>query len=422
MLQNRIRESLTARIFLITVLILLGAGAITFGFIAWATPSTYTAVVNDELTQQVDALVEQLSSTDVDGAGSLLDAFIQSTGTAAMLVGPDGKVTDTGSRLAVQAVYEDDSTVVTVSESDFSNSAAAGTGQTGDAVSVTMSEQATITAEVEFSGQTGTYTLYVTPRMQAENLAVQALIQMAPWLLLVLAAFSLLCALAYSRYITRPIVRISGIAEKMAELDFHWECGEQRRDEIGKLGRSLDRLSQRLSAALHELETANCALRGEVERERELDRQRMAFFSAASHELKTPVTILKGQLSGMLEGVGVYRDRDKYLLRSLQVTGRMEGLVREMLEITRMEAGTASIRQEPVDLSGLVRRQLALDGALPEQRGQKVTAALAPGITVCGDAPLLSKAVETCSPMPPCMLRRARRSAYGAACWTDARR
>ena len=104
MLQNRIRESLTARIFLITVLILLGAGAITFGFIAWATPSTYTAVVNDELTQQVDALVEQLSSTDVDGAGSLLDAFIQSTGTAAMLVGPDGKVADTGSRLAVQAV------------------------------------------------------------------------------------------------------------------------------------------------------------------------------------------------------------------------------------------------------------------------------------------------------------------------------
>ena len=393
MLQNRIRESLTARIFLITVLILLGAGAITFGFIAWATPSTYTAVVNDELTQQVDALVEQLSSTDVDGAGSLLDAFIQSTGTAAMLVGPDGKVADTGSRLAVQAVYEDDSTVVTVSESDFSNSAAAGTGQTGDAVSVTMSEQATITAEVEFSGQNGTYTLYVTPRMQAENLAVQALIQMAPWLLLVLAAFSLLCALAYSRYITRPIVRISGIAEKMAELDFHWECGEQRRDEIGKLGRSLDRLSQRLSAALHELETANCALRGEVERERELDRQRMAFFSAASHELKTPVTILKGQLSGMLEGVGVYRDRDKYLLRSLQVTGRMENLVQEMLAISRMESGSAAAKREAVDLAALLGRRLALDAPLWEQRRQRLSADLTPGVVVMGDASLLGKAV-----------------------------
>ena len=77
----------------------------------------------------------------------------------------------------------------------------------------------------------------------------------------------------------------------------------------------------------------------------------MAFFNAASHELKTPVTILKGQLSGMLEGVGVYQDRDKYLLRSLQTTGRMENLIGEMLAISRMESGAAALRQETVDLS-----------------------------------------------------------------------
>ena len=41
-----------------------------------------------------------------------------------------------------------------------------------------------------------------------------------------------LCAVVYSRYITRPIVRLSGIAGKMAELDFGWICGETRRDEI----------------------------------------------------------------------------------------------------------------------------------------------------------------------------------------------
>ena len=140
----------------------------------------------------------------------------------------------------------------------------------------------------------------------------------------------------YSRYITRPIVRLNGIAGRMAELDFHWSCGEARRDEIGQLGRSLDAMARRLDTALRELEAANQSLRGEVERERELDRQRTAFFSAASHELKTPVTILKGQLAGMLEGVGVYRDRDKYLLRSLQVTGRMEALGQEMLAISRM--------------------------------------------------------------------------------------
>ena len=237
--------------------------------------------------------------------GDLLDEFVLSSGANAMLVGPDGGLVDTGAELTVQAVYEDDAMIVTASEQESAVSYHSRDTLEGDTVAVTMSEQATITAEVAFAGQSESYTLYVTPRIKAENLAVRALVQMAPWLLLVLLAFSLLGAFFYSRYITRPIVRMSGIAGKMAELDFHWTYGEKRRDEIGKLGRSLDQLARRLDTALTDLEIANQALRGEVERERELDRQRMAFFNAASHELKTPVTILKGQLSGMLEGVGV---------------------------------------------------------------------------------------------------------------------
>ena len=393
MLRRKLAESLTARIFLITALILLGAGAITFGLIAWATPSTYIAVVNDDLTQQVNALVDQLSKTDFADCGPLLDEFILSSGADALLVGPDGQIADVGSQLAVQSVYEDDALIITSSQGDSAVTYEADAFASKDTVAVTMSEQATITAEIRFVGQEDVYTLYVTPRVEAENLAVRALVQMAPWLLLALLVFSLLCALLYSRYITRPIVRISGIAGKMAELDFHWECGEQRRDEIGVLGRSLDQMARRLDTALRELEAANLALQGEVERERALDRARMDFFHAASHELKTPVTILKGQLSGMLEGVDVYRDRDKYLLRSLQVTGRMENLVGEMLEISRMETGSAAVKRERIELSALIDQQLALDAELLEQRGQKLVASLTPGVAVTGDASLLGKAV-----------------------------
>ena len=117
----------------------------------------------------------------------------------------------------------------------------------------------------------------------------------------------------------------------------------------------------------------------------------MAFFNAASHELKTPVTILKGQLTGMLEGIGVYQNRDKYLLRSLQVTGRMENLVREMLTISRMEAGAATMKQESVELSALIEEQLKLDAGLLEQRGQHLVQELTQEITVIGDATLLGK-------------------------------
>lgn len=393
MLPRKLSESLTARVFLITLLILLSAGAVTFGLIAWATPSTYTAVVTDDLTAQVDQLVDQLDGTEEQSCGPLLDQFIRISGAEAMLVGPDGRIADTGSQLAVQPVYEDSSLVITSVQGDSTVTYDAGTSHTDDTVAVTMSEQATITAEVRFAGQEDSYTLYVTPRMEAENLAVRALAQMAPWILLVLLIFSLLCALVYSRYITRPIVRLSGIAGKMARLDFQWESGEKRRDEIGRLGRSLDQMARKLSAALTDLEGANRALRGEVERERELDRQRMAFFNAASHELKTPVTILKGQLSGMLEGVGVYQDRDKYLLRSLQTTGRMENLIGEMLAISRMESGAAALRQETVDLSALTAERLQQDGELFRQREQELVSALTPGVLVTGDPSLLGRAV-----------------------------
>ena len=127
-----------------------------------------------------------------------------------------------------------------------------------------MSEQSTLATEVRFAGSDTAYTLYVSPRLEAENVAVRALGQMAPWLLLALLIFSLLCALVYSRYITRPIVRLSGIAGRMSELDFNWECPEQRRDEIGALGRSLNCMSRRLShrpCQIWRRQTMPCAAR-----------------------------------------------------------------------------------------------------------------------------------------------------------------
>ena len=397
MLRKRIRESLTARIFFITALILLGAGAVTFGLIAWAAPSTYTAVINEDLTVRAEALVEKLERTPLEDCGPVLDAFLRDSGADAMLLGPDGRIVKTGSQFEIQetdGVSENTASGNDASERYAHSSITYTTGgpEEETAVTVTMSERAAVTAEVFFTDQTEPCTLYVTPRLEAENVAVRAMVQMAPWLLLTLLVFSLLCALVYSRYITRPIVRLSQTAGRMAELDFGWTCEEDRQDEIGRLGQSLNRMAGKLSGALRDLKASNEALRGEMEQERELERQRTAFFSAASHELKTPVTILKGQLSGMLDGVDVYQDRETYLARSLQVTARMEALIGEMLAISRMEAGSVQIRREPVELSALLEAQLALDRELLQQRGQRLAARLTPGLTVTGDPSLLGKA------------------------------
>ena len=150
MLRKKIHESLTTHIFLITALVLLGAGTITFGLIAWATPSTYTAVLNDDLTGQVNTLVEKLEDTTLEDCGPILDAFLRDSGADAMLVGPDEQIINTGSQFAIQSVYEDTGTV-SAAEDSSAVTYATDVLDTDESVSVTMSDQATIVADVHFS-------------------------------------------------------------------------------------------------------------------------------------------------------------------------------------------------------------------------------------------------------------------------------
>ena len=72
------------------------------------------------------------------------------------------------------------------------------------------------------------------------------------------------------------------------------------------LAARLNEMSQRLSDTMDSLKAANWQLKKDIEREREQEKQRVEFFTAVSHELKTPIAIIKGQLEGMIYQVGEY--------------------------------------------------------------------------------------------------------------------
>ena len=180
---------------------------------------------------------------------------------------------------------------------------------------------------------------------------------------------SLLCAWLYARYITRPIVRLSKISKQMAELDFSGQCSTGREDELGCLAQNLNSLSASLSTALNDLQTANQQLKTDIEKEQELERQRVDFFSAASHELKTPLTILKGHLAGMLNGVCGYENHIEYMERSLAVVDRMEKLVKELLYVSKAE-GTQKTEYKTVDFAEIFRVQIATVTDLLEEKEQ----------------------------------------------------
>ena len=117
-----------------------------------------------------------------------------------------------------------------------------------------------------------------------------------------LGAITFLAALAiaalYTKYITRSILKVSEVSKKMANLDFRVRYTEDRRDEIEILGENLNELSEKLESALDELKEKNTDLEKSIKLEQQLEQQQMAFFSAVSHELKTPITIIKGQIQG----------------------------------------------------------------------------------------------------------------------------
>ena len=178
-----------------------------------------------------------------------------------------------------------------------------------------------------FSDRSDRYTLVVYGEAEHILELQQSFIRIFPLILLTVLMVAFVVSWLYSRMITKPVLEISRISEKMSDLQLDWTVDEQRTDELGTLGKSLNRLSRNLSTALSDLQNANRKLEADIEHEKELEQARTNFFSAVSHELKTPVTIIKGQLEGMLLGIGAYKDHEKYLTRSLEIANTLETMV-----------------------------------------------------------------------------------------------
>lgn len=179
-----------------------------------------------------------------------------------------------------------------------------------------------------------------------------------PIIFIIILLLSFVISFFYSRKISNPIVKISNTAKVMADYNLNKKCTIESNDELGILSKSLNELSSNLSNTIKELQIANNKLTTDVNNEKQMNKMKSNFFNAVSHEMKTPITILKGQLEGMLLNIGVYKNRDKYLKRSLEVTDSMENLLKELLTISRIESSTFKLNLEKCNLSNVINKAL----------------------------------------------------------------
>ena len=109
-----------------------------------------------------------------------------------------------------------------------------------------------------------------------------------------------------------------------------------------------------------------------INKEREEERTRKEFVATISHELKTPITVISGQLEGMIYNVGKYKDRDTYLRKSYESTQELKLLVNEMMEISKMEILEKDLQFEDINLSELINNLVQKQIYLIENKNLKL--------------------------------------------------
>lgn len=150
----------------------------------------------------------------------------------------------------------------------------------------------------------------------------------------------------------------------------------KRGDEIGELNRALSEMASTLHARW--------------DSERDLEDKRQQFVSAASHDLKTPLALIGGYAEAIAQDISP-EENARYLAAIEQETDRMNGLVREMLDYTRLDRTDELKNRKTLNLTALVRDVLTEYAPLFEKR--RLTADIADGVRIRGDETLLRRAV-----------------------------
>ena len=187
---------------------------------------------------------------------------------------------------------------------------------------------------------------------------------------IVIAPFLIALSVVFAYFIGgrafRPIDRIIDQVEAISDgRSLH------RRLAIGAAGAELARLSATLNAMIGRLETSFGALR--------------RFTADASHELKTPLTVIRADVERAMSPNASSNDKAVALEEALQQVTRMADLVDSLLTLARADEGRFDLYREPVELGPLVREVVETARLLGEEAGVSINAPVVDDGVVQGD-------------------------------------
>ena len=144
--------------------------------------------------------------------------------------------------------------------------------------------------------------------------------------------FAALLGLLVSRALSQRIKRLEDVARRVGGGDFSARFPVDRADELGQLAIALDHMQRQLA---------------------QLDSARKRFIATASHELRTPIFSLGGFVELLQDEELSEAERDAFLAQMRDQVARLQTLATELLDLSRLEAGSLELRPEATDLGVL---------------------------------------------------------------------
>ena len=200
------------------------------------------------------------------------------------------------------------------------------------------------------------YSLYISipavPIEQSVDISNQALIIIG-LIILIISAF---IASYISKKFTSPIVELNDITNKMARLDFSKKYYlADTDDEINELGKNINTMSDKLETTIKQLRDNNLELEKDIEEKSKIDEMRKQFISDVSHELKTPIALIQGYAEGLLENVNTDDESRKFYAEViLDESNKMDTLVKQLLELMKLEYGKREFNNENFNIVELI--------------------------------------------------------------------
>ncbi|PHE15698.1 two-component sensor histidine kinase [Bacillus pseudomycoides] len=174
--------------------------------------------------------------------------------------------------------------------------------------------------------------------LQPVDEAVQMIKEYYVYIIMFVLLLIFIASFYYSKKIARPLLQINKTTQKIANLDFSERVPVMSKDEIGDLSQNINILSNTLHSHIEQLQR-------DIEKEKQLEYTRKEFISGVSHELKTPLSIMKSCISILKDGVASHK-KEYYFKAMEKEVDKMDMLIVDMLELAKFESGTYKMQMD----------------------------------------------------------------------------